>query len=279
MHLVCLGVMRRLLWLWRKGPLQGRISSRNLESISNLLVGLVGFIPGEFSRKPSFGHTGACPKLYIANVALEQVDHIKFLGVMLDNNLTFKKHVQYIGAKISKNIGILTKARKYLNKDTLITLYYSFIYPYLNYANIVWGSSNKTTLVPLVKLQKKAIRIISSATKTTSSGLLFSKYRILTIDELYTLNVGSFMHSFLTGKIPKPFQDMFTLNSNIHSYQTRQSSQFHTPVGRTTLSYRSIKFKGVSVYNKLSTKINTQCSTKTFKKHVKKLLLSGSVLR
>ena len=52
MHLVCLGVMRRLLWLWRKGPLQGRISSRNLGSISNLLVGLVGFIPGEFSRKP-----------------------------------------------------------------------------------------------------------------------------------------------------------------------------------------------------------------------------------
>ena len=231
-----------------------------------------------FNCPKNIKDTGACPKLYIANVALEQVDHIKFLGVMLDNNLTFKKHVQYISAKISKNIGILTKARKYLNKDTLITLYYSFIYPYLNYANIVWGSSNKTTLVPLVKLQKKAIRIISSATKTTSSGLLFSKYRILTIDELYTLNVGSFMHSFLTGKIPKPFQDMFTLNSNIHSYQTRQSSQFHTPVGRTTLSYRSIKFKGVSVYNKLSTKINTQCSTKTFKKHVKELLLSGSVL-
>ena len=112
-----------------------------------------------FNCPKNIKDTGACPKLYIANVALEQVDHIKFLGVMLDNNLTFKKHVQYIGAKISKNIGILTKARKYLNKDTLITLYYSFIYPYLNYANIVWGSSNKTTLVPLVKLQKRLLEL------------------------------------------------------------------------------------------------------------------------
>ena len=57
------------------------------------------------------------------NEDIEQIDHIKFLGVILDENLAWNKHSQHIATKISKNLGIITKARKMLNKESLLTLY------------------------------------------------------------------------------------------------------------------------------------------------------------
>ena len=69
----------------------------------------------------------------ILNDKIDQVDHLKFLGVILDEILTWKKHIQYICTKIAKNIGIIAKARKILNTNILLMLYYCFIYPYINY--------------------------------------------------------------------------------------------------------------------------------------------------
>ena len=67
------------------------------------------------------------------------VTKTKFLGVIIDNKLTWKEHISYICGKVAKGIGIISNVRKYLNKNTLLDLYYSFIYPYLTYCNQVWG--------------------------------------------------------------------------------------------------------------------------------------------
>ena len=73
--------------------------------------------------------------------ASSEVSQTKFLGVDIDNKLTWKKHIHYIAGNLSRGIGLVAKARKLLNSDALITLYYSFIYPYLCYCNHVWGST------------------------------------------------------------------------------------------------------------------------------------------
>ena len=71
--------------------------------------------------------------LMIRGHEIEIVESTKFLGVYLDSGLTWRNHIDYIKGKIARGIGILCKARKYLKENTLITLYYSFIYPYLCY--------------------------------------------------------------------------------------------------------------------------------------------------
>ena len=214
--------------------------------------------------------------LKILDEKIEQVEVIKFLGVILDENLTWKKHIQYINRKIAKNIGIISKARTILNKKTLLTLYYTFIYPYLNYCITSWGSANKTILDPLIKLQKKAVRLISNAPKLTHTKPLFFNTRVLTVNNLYIYNIGSFMHAFINGKQPIPFNNMFTFNSYIHNHGTRQESRLHTPVGKTSFSYKTIKFRGVSIYNNIIfLNIDTKCSTAAFKAQLKDLLLSG----
>ena len=52
MHLVCLGVMRRLLSFWLRGPLKTRMSSNHVEALSKSLIGLRPYTPSEFVRKP-----------------------------------------------------------------------------------------------------------------------------------------------------------------------------------------------------------------------------------
>ena len=101
--------------------------------------------------------------LSIDSNVITEVNSTKFLGVFLDNKLTLKKHIDYIVAKLSRGIGLISKARKLLNADSLLTLYYSFLYPYLCYCNHVWGSTYITNLQKLIVLQKKIVRMISGS--------------------------------------------------------------------------------------------------------------------
>ena len=81
----------------------------------------------------------------INDAHIERVYATKFLGVQIDAQLTWKKHIEYTCKKLSKCVGILAKARRKLHKSALLTLYYSFAFPYFIYCNHVWGNtSNKS---------------------------------------------------------------------------------------------------------------------------------------
>ena len=74
----------------------------------------------------------------IDNESIDEIEKTKILGVIIDNKLNWKEHIAYIADKLSRGIGMIIKARHYLNKDALLSLYYGFIYPYLTYCNQVW---------------------------------------------------------------------------------------------------------------------------------------------
>ena len=88
----------------------------------------------------------------IDNIAISQVKSSKFLGVYVDEHMTWKKHIKNISTKIAKNIGILSRISYLLPCNILINLYYSLIYPYLAYCNIAWGSTYHSRLKRLIVL-------------------------------------------------------------------------------------------------------------------------------
>ena len=98
--------------------------------------------------------------IVINGTKISEVKTTKFLGVIIDSNLTWKPHIDYVSTKISKNIGIITKARRLFDNKTLLTLYYSFIFPYLNYCIHLWGSTFQSYLDKLVVLQKKKCALL-----------------------------------------------------------------------------------------------------------------------
>ena len=76
---------------------------------------------------------------------------------MVDENLTWIDHITLVKNKFSKNLGLLHKAKNYLNKKSMVILYYSFIHSYLNDGNIAWCSTSMTKLKKLLYEQKQAL--------------------------------------------------------------------------------------------------------------------------
>ena len=133
---------------------------------------------------------------------INQVNETKFLGVMVDDKLSWASHINYISKKISKGIGILCKARKYLPRNCLVTLYYSFVYPYLNYCLEVWGKATENYISKIHKLQKRAIRIICDKPWRAHTNPLFDQLKILPLHKIYTYKIATLMFKFNQSLLP-----------------------------------------------------------------------------
>ena len=75
--------------------------------------------------------------IYIYKHVFEKEHITKFIGVFIDENLSWKQHFDIVSSKLSKHLGIFYKSREVLNKKCLKELYFSFFHNYVNYANIV----------------------------------------------------------------------------------------------------------------------------------------------
>ena len=102
------------------------------------------------------------------NYSLKRKDHIRYLGVMIDDSVSWKCHIAFISSKISRNIGIFAKLCHFISLQQLEQLYYNLIYPYLSYAITAWGSTYKSHLKILQTKQNHIVRLMFSA-KTMAS--------------------------------------------------------------------------------------------------------------
>ena len=100
------------------------------------------------------------PNLLIEDIHIKREHVTKFLGVFIDENLSWKQHIEILSSKISKSIGILYKSRDVLSKQCLKQLYFSFIHSYVNYANIAWARTSNSKLENVYCYQKHAARVI-----------------------------------------------------------------------------------------------------------------------
>ena len=92
--------------------------------------------------------------------ALQQTDYVKYLGVLIDSQLTFKNHINAVSLKVSRITGAMRRIRNFVTDKSLTMIYYSLIYPHLLYGISVWGNADNIHLDTLLTLQKKAVRII-----------------------------------------------------------------------------------------------------------------------
>ena len=184
-------------------------------------------------------------KLVLNHREISQVEEVSFLGVILDNHLSWKSHVSHLSNKISKSIGIIRKSSFFLIKTSLLTLYYSMIYPYLQYCNIVWASTYASNLSRLVILQKRVVRIVNNSRYDSHTNSIFKNLRIIKFHDICKLQTGQFMFLYENNILPENFENMFKLNKEVHNYDTRSAYEFHIETPRTNLRQFSIKYQGL----------------------------------
>ena len=207
------------------------------------------------------------PVIKLNNRIIEQKSSVSFLGMELDDKLKFNFHINNICNKISKNTGIIYRLREYLPLSSLIGLYYSFIFPYLNYCHLVWGGACHSHIQSLEVMQRKCVRTISGRNYMSHSNPLFSHNKILKISDIFKLNAAIFM-----------FNNMFKFVHllPVHSHETRFRSNFLPSFQRLSITQRQSLFSIIpSIWNSLPEDVKNSRSLYVLKRKCKNYLLSG----
>ena len=157
---------------------------------------------------------------------------------------------------------------------SLRMLYYSLIYPYFYYCNIVWASTYKIhNLHHLVILQKRIIRIINKSHFNAHTDPIFKDLGILKFNDIHLLQLGQFMYSCKNSFLPPKFNNNFSQSNQFHSYNTRNSQAYRLPYCRANTKKFSPFFKGLSFLIHLTTRSSTLNSFPLFRKNWRLIIL------
>ena len=198
------------------------------------------------------------PILNMNGKEIQRTDCIRFLGVLFDENLTWNNHIHPTENKISKNVGILYKAKYTINQHGLKSLYYSFLHSYLNYGNIVCASTNKTRLKIIAAKEREAIRVIDDNINENIRQKM-RKLKILNVHKLNLFQILNFMYRVKHNAIPSVFHQKFQIID--HIYPTRNSqNNFVQSVIKINQTKNELSARGPSLWNNILNE-NLKCLT------------------
>jgi hypothetical protein len=214
--------------------------------------------------------------LRINGTELERVKNFKFLGLTINENMTWKDHITNIKIKISKTIGVMHKLKYIVPKEILLTLYHSLILPHLHFQIISWGKSN---IDKLVLLQKRAIRIIIGSHYLAHTSPLFINLNLLKLSDLYNIACLKFLFKLENKTLPQYFLNWdLRRNQDYHSYLTRYrnnttSLSHHNDYFENLIRYVLVKFRN-DLPNQFYSKIKTH-SVSSISENYKKFLIDN----
>lgn len=112
-------------------------------------------------------------------MTLECKEYVTYLGIIIDNNLSWKHHIGHVAIKKSRSVRLICKLRHFLPRHTLLTIYRSLVSPYLTYGFMTWGQACKSYLEKPLKLQKRDLSFIYISERNQHSIPLFTDAGVL----------------------------------------------------------------------------------------------------
>jgi hypothetical protein len=199
---------------------------------------------------------------------LERVNVAKFLGIYIDEKLSWKKHITSIGIKIAKANGLFTRLRYTFPLQIMKMLYNTLVYPHLGYCAMVWGNAYKSAIKPIITLQKKALRIITFSDYRAASKPLFNRLDIVRFEGVVKSQTLLFMYQMKNNLLPIPCSKYFIRNDNT-VYCTRNAPTYKLLPYCNNIRKNAIAIMGPRIWNELPREIQSIPSISLFKKQLK----------
>lgn len=197
------------------------------------------------------------------NTKVERGKTTRFLGVTLDDTLSWESHCSNLSLKLNSFCYVFRNLKAIMDLPQLIDIYHAVVHSRILYGVQFWGLSPYADNV--FKSQKRILRCIAGAAPTTSCKPLFQEFKILTVPcvVIFELCVFAFRN-----------QSKFLTNGHFHSYNTRNSSQFSLAYSRLNWTKNFLWNMGPKMFNRLPINTKNINSLKTFKTTLKKYLLN-----
>ena len=137
---------------------------------------------------------------------IRNVNVSKFLGVYIDKNLSWREHIAKVIRRVRQTVGIIGRARSFMNETQLLLLYNTMVLPHLQYCLLIWGNfagdSNLKLRDEITRLQKSLVRIISNSGRISHADPLFARLSILKVGDLYRQALRVFSFKAFSDKLP-----------------------------------------------------------------------------
>ena len=211
----------------------------------------------------------------VGNSHIDRTRLQKFLGIYLDDKLTFAEHTRKISKKLSQGVGVIRKIKPTIPRAVLRQLFYSLIYSKFTYAITCYGSAYQNQIQRVKSLVNRALKLVLNRPSVTSE--LCRNERIFDFDMAYkyfcSINMYRILcldnHNFLANKVLS--------YQTHHSYETRSviNETLTLPFFRRSKCKRSFLYNGINIWNELPLRLKTvQDDLNSFKKLLKDHILS-----
>ena len=188
------------------------------------------------------------------NTCLEKCTSYKYLGILLDDKLTWKPHIDYICNKISKMCGVFSKLRYTASFSLLKSVYYALVASHLQYCNLVWGNAAESIIKALRVIQNRIIRILSfSPFNCRNIQEIYEDLQLMNLEQIHKLAKGKFVFKYETGKLPNNFRNYLTSTTDIHDHNLRSTSvsNYTKKWGKTSYSLKMMQYDAVKVWESI----------------------------
>ena len=198
--------------------------------------------------------------LYLNDHKIKKVDSSKYLGVILDSNLTWTPHVDKLYRKASGRIGVLRRIRQSINTQTAKLVYNTTIQPILDYCDVVWGNCNLASSTKLQRLQNRSARIVLGTCQSIPSEDLLKWLNWVELEKRRKLHKAKLWHR-LQNEQMEGVNISIVRHEEVHSYNTRHKNEFKLPKPKTESMKRTFLYSGAKLWNSLSDDVKVSFET------------------
>ena len=212
--------------------------------------------------------------LRIGNSIIERCDVHKFLGVHIDDRLTFNTHTSKLSSKIARGVGVIRKMNQIVPKEVIRQLYFAFIYSNFTYAITTYGSSSLNQLKRLNNLINKSLKIVTNTVRVTPEVCKQEQMFDFQMTLKYFCSIKMYQiismghHNYFVDKLAS-----IQINHN-HTTRSSTSQNLSLPRYRYTKCQKSFPFVGTKFWNEIPTSIRNSDNLTKFKKNLKNHILN-----
>ena len=188
-------------------------------------------------------------EIKIGDELVEIVDEIKLLGVIIDDQLKFDSHLEYLCKKMLKKFYVLKRCDKKMNCYSKILFYKSLISPHVDYCSTILFLFSDAQINEIQKIQNRAMRLILKMDNRTHINDMLDMLQWLSVKQRIYANTLKFIHRVENGEVPLCLQRQMTLRHNAHRHNLRNNNEYQLMNFRTSFAQNSLFHKGLRIYN------------------------------
>ena len=209
-------------------------------------------------------------EITMSNVKIRCGSELKLLGLIIDQNLDFSKHVSELCKRTARKVGVLTRLRNILPIKAKLIIYKSMVLPQLTYCHTVWNFCRSSDSRKLERIQERALKAIYNRKSGTYDEFL-EMAKLPTLKNRRLQDIAILMYKVKNGLCPLYIKEIFQNNNNCN-YNLRNSLDFSIPRFNTvTYGKHSLRYLGPVLWAKLDKKVKNAETLRTFKIIIRKV--------